>query len=158
MDECDNLVVVTLTAHEDNETKHNEPQAEIQIHLEHKENIEIDDNAATLEKEEEQQQQQQEQHCDNIVSTVDEDAAVDAEVEAVIMVQIKLLLNTKDTNVSLVYLLCSLSCCELSHCVVRFAYTHRLHCTTHTHIHTRTHKFLLLTPLLLSLYPFVSFT
>ncbi|KAL7734701.1 hypothetical protein ACLKA6_010994 [Drosophila palustris] len=89
MDECDNLVVVTLTAHEDNATNEHDtnndndnqrPQAEIQIHLQHKENaIEIDDNA-TLEQEDEEEQQQQD-------TTVDEDAAVDAEVEAVIMGQ-----------------------------------------------------------------------
>ncbi|KAM8709645.1 hypothetical protein ACLKA7_016451 [Drosophila subpalustris] len=90
MDECDNLVVVTLTAHEDNATNEHDasndndnqrPQAEIQIHLQHKENaIEIDDNA-TLEQEDKEEEQQQRD------TTVDEDAAVDAEVEAVIMGQ-----------------------------------------------------------------------
>ncbi|XP_030081431.1 uncharacterized protein LOC111598679 isoform X3 [Drosophila hydei] len=77
MDECDNLVVVTLAAHED-------PTAEEQQQLKknlHKDNFDIDDNALAPE------EQQQQRDNSSSRATADEDAAVDAEVEAVIMGQ-----------------------------------------------------------------------
>ncbi|XP_051861218.1 serine-rich adhesin for platelets isoform X4 [Drosophila albomicans] len=81
MDECDNLVVVTLSAaHEE----HNSLQAE-HSEIQHKENAEIDAIDEQLKQQRETQAEQQQEVA--TVEDEDEDAAVDAEVEAVIMGQ-----------------------------------------------------------------------
>lgn len=83
MDECDNLVVITLATHEVAETEQQQQQQQPQPQQQqHKENVAIiDDNASELE--------EKQKHRDNSRSraTIEEDAAVDAEVEAVIMVK-----------------------------------------------------------------------
>ncbi|XP_030570313.1 flocculation protein FLO11 isoform X9 [Drosophila novamexicana] len=83
MDECDNLVVITLATHEVAETEQQQQQQQPQPQQQqHKENVAIiDDNASELE--------EKQKHRDNSRSraTIEEDAAVDAEVEAVIMGQ-----------------------------------------------------------------------
>ncbi|XP_064539956.1 serine-rich adhesin for platelets isoform X8 [Drosophila montana] len=87
MDECDNLVVVTLATHEVEETEQQQQpqqqqQQQPQIKKSHKENVAIiDDNASQLE------EQQKQRDNSRSRATIEEDAAVDAEVEAVIMGQ-----------------------------------------------------------------------